>query len=85
MSKSECFDFCDKTYVVDDISRHGGPWDRGSADSYYQRGVNPHYYDGDTFMSDRVEEADMTKDEILEYKAGYMHNEVVLKNFKDYG
>ena len=23
--------------------RHGGPWDRGSADSYYGRGSNPHY------------------------------------------
>ena len=23
--------------------RHGGPYDRGSADSYYQRGEDPHY------------------------------------------
>ena len=22
--------------------RHGGPWDRGSADSYYGRGYGPH-------------------------------------------
>ena len=36
-------------------------------------------------MSDRVEEVNMTGDEILEYKAGYMYNEVILKNFKDYG
>jgi len=24
--------------------RHGGPFDRGAADSYYDRGHNPHYY-----------------------------------------
>ena len=23
---------------------HGGPYDRGSADSYYGRGRDPHYY-----------------------------------------
>ena len=22
--------------------RHGGPFDRGGADSYYRRGMNPH-------------------------------------------
>ena len=24
--------------------RHGGPYDRGGADSYYRRGCRPHYY-----------------------------------------
>ena len=24
--------------------RHGGPFDRGGADSYYGRGLDPHYY-----------------------------------------
>jgi len=33
-------------------ARHGGPYDRGSADSYYQRGYNPHYYKGDTGSSE---------------------------------
>ena len=28
--------------------RHGGPYDRGSADSYYNRPRRPHYYKGDT-------------------------------------
>lgn len=55
--------------------RHGGPWDRGSADSYYWRQPEPHYYQGGTSMSPRVERADMTADEIAAYYAGYEHNE----------
>ena len=35
--------------------RHGGPWDRGTADSYYNRPKGPHYYVGPTAMSERVE------------------------------
>jgi len=64
--------------------RHGGPFDRGGADSYYQRGINPHYYVGDTGMSHRVEELDMTSEEIKAYMAGYWQNEE-LGNFKDWG
>ena len=26
--------------------RHGGPYDRGSADSYYRRPPRPHYFVG---------------------------------------
>jgi hypothetical protein len=55
--------------------RHGGPFDRGSADSYYGRGLNPHYYKGATYQSDRVEMADMTAEEIEAYYAGYDDNE----------
>jgi len=55
--------------------RHGGPYDRGSADSYYRRGYNPHYYKGDTGTSDRVTLKDMTPDEIVAYTAGYNDNE----------
>ena len=25
-------------------ARHGGPFDRGTADSYYSREFNPHYF-----------------------------------------
>ena len=56
--------------------RHGGPFDRGSADSWYGRGMNPHYYKGDTSRSEEVLEADMTDAEILAYHAGYMWNEL---------
>ena len=55
--------------------RHGGPYDRGGADSYYRRGYHPHYYVGATYMSDRVELADMTPEEVVAYRAGFDDNE----------
>jgi hypothetical protein len=56
-------------------TRHGGPFDRGSADNHYQRGWEPHYYVGDTSASERIELAQMTAQEIVEYTAGYNYNE----------
>lgn len=64
-------------------TRHGSPYDRGSADSYYRRGYNPHYYLGDTGNSPRVALKDMTPDEIVAYTAGYNDNEDE-GNFKDW-
>ena len=55
--------------------RHGGPFDRGAADSYYGRGYNPHCYEGDTAMSPRIERDSMTKEDIQAYTAGYLFNE----------
>jgi hypothetical protein len=55
--------------------RHGGPWDRGSADSYYGRGRTPHYYLGDTGQSLRIEEKDMSAEQVEAYQAGYDYNE----------
>ena len=63
--------------------RHGGPWDRGSADSYYRRKFNPHYFKGATYSSDRVDEQHMTAEEIAAYKAGLDQNENE-GNYKDY-
>ena len=54
-------------------TRHGGPFDRGSADSYYGRGRCPHYYVGGTGTSERVDT--LTPAEIQAYLAGYQHNE----------
>lgn len=71
-------------YMEDYDKRHGGPYDRGSADSYYGRGYNPHYYTGDTYQSDRVELQDMTPEEITAYTKGYNDNEED-GNFKDWG
>lgn len=56
-------------------TRHGGPWDRGSADAYYQRGFNPHYYVGATYSSPRVDRKDMTDSEIAAYAEGYREQE----------
>ena len=64
--------------------RHGGPYDRGSADSYYGRGFTPHYYKEGTMTSDRVELKDMTQDEIDAYNAGFDDNERE-GNHKDWG
>jgi hypothetical protein len=64
--------------------RHGGPYDRGGADSYYGRGFRPHYFVGDTYRSDVVELEDMTPEEITAYSAGYRDNEDD-GNFKDWG
>ncbi len=64
--------------------RHGGPYDRGTADSYYGRDYNPHYFVGDSYNSPRVELAQMTADEIIAYTAGFKDNELA-NNFKDLG
>ena len=64
-------------------ARHGGPYDRGMADSYYRRGYNPHYYLGDTGNTPRVTLKDMTPDEIVAYTAGYNDNEDE-GNYKDW-
>jgi len=55
--------------------RHGGPYDRGQADSYYGREYNPHYFTGASFNSTRIELADMSAQEIIAYTAGYRDNE----------
>jgi hypothetical protein len=51
--------------------RHGGPYDRGSADRYYGRSFKPHYYVQATGSSPLVEECDMTVEEIAAYTAGW--------------
>jgi hypothetical protein len=56
-------------------TRHGSPYDRGAADSYYERGRNPHYFIGDSYNSPRVTYKDMTPDEVEAYNAGYDDNE----------
>lgn len=64
--------------------RHGGPFDRGTCDSYYGRGYNPHYFVGDSYNSPCVEMAQMTAREIVEYTMGFKENEQA-RNFKDHG
>ena len=75
----------DVTFAKSETVRHGGPFDRGSADSYYGRGALPHYFVGDTHNSHRIENSEMTKQEVLEYYAGYEYNETVNMDFKDWG
>ena len=53
--------------------RHGGPYDRGTADSWYLRSQDPHYYIYDKSKNTKtlVSKSDMTPEEIEEYMAGY--------------
>jgi len=56
--------------------RHGGPYDRGGADSWYRRGRYPHHYTGTgSYDGKRIEEADMSPEEIAAYHQGYNDNE----------
>ena len=75
----------DVTFAKSETVRHGGPFDRGSADSYYHRGIQPHYYVGASITSERVEKDDMTEQELLEYYAGFEYNETVNQDWKDWG
>ena len=52
-------------------ARHGGPYDRGSADAYYRRPYEPHYYRGATYSSTRVNQVDMTIEELIEDTEGW--------------
>jgi hypothetical protein len=56
-----------------DRSRHGGLYDRGSADSYYHRAPDPHWYPEGTGHGERI--VNLTQEEIAEYMAGYEWNE----------
>ena len=52
---------------------HGYPFDRGSADSYYGRPRDPHYYPEGTYKGDKV--TNLTEAEIEAYHAGYDYNQ----------
>jgi hypothetical protein len=54
---------------------HGSPFDRGSADSYYHRGRDPHWYPEGTYKGERVGKEQMTAQQIQAYLAGYQYNE----------
>ena len=74
----------DITHGKSDIVRHGGPFDRGSADSYYGRGCNPHYFIHGTHTSPCVDREQMTDEQIKQYYAGFEYNETVLMDRKEW-
>jgi len=61
--------------------RHGGAWDRGSADSYYRRPYSPHKYVEGTMTSEKVES--LSADDLEAYEAGWNYNEA-LGDFKQW-
>jgi hypothetical protein len=56
-----------------DRKRHGSLFDRGSADSYYGRPQDPHWFPQGSYNGEPVQS--LTQAEIQEYLAGYDHNE----------
>lgn len=56
-----------------DRSRHGSLYDRGSADSYYGREKDPHWYPHGTYNGEKV--TSLTQEEVDEYMEGYKDNE----------
>ena len=52
---------------------NGGLYDRGTCDSYYRRGIKPHYYPYGTHKCKRV--TDLTPYQIKIYMKGYNDNE----------
>ena len=56
-------------------SAHGSPRDRGGADSWYRRGINPHWWPKGPGRGTKIVEADMTPDEVAAYHLGYSENE----------
>lgn len=67
---------------MENEARHGGPYDRGAADSYYRRPFRPHYFVAGSYTSPKV--TDLTAAEIEEYRLGFAANEAN-GDFKDYG
>lgn len=63
--------------------RHGGAYDRGSADAYYGRPYRPHYFVGGTGSSPEILEESMTADELSAYRAGF-DDQIKSGDFKDY-
>ena len=64
------------TYSIEDSfdrKRHGSLFDRGSADSWYSRPHQPHWYPNGSYNDPRIE--DLTPEQIAEYHAGYEDNE----------
>lgn len=72
-----------ETYKRSPFDRqHGSLYDRGSADSYYGRPRDPHWYPEGTGRGMKLPAK--TSAEVLEYEAGFRDNEES-GSFKDWG
>ena len=61
--------------MADLSTQNGSPKDRGSADRYYGRRYEPHYYPSGTGKGIRIIEVLMTKEQIADYKDGWDNEE----------
>lgn len=71
----------DNGIVLEGIPKHGSPQDRGSADAYYGRPFDPHWWPEGTGRGKRVEKEDMTIQQVLQYTYGYENED----DRKDWG
>ena len=71
----EQFEFMDKHGRYDEDKKHGAPFDRGSADAWYGRGPEPHFYPDGSYNGERIEEDKMTINQREAYWAGYTIHE----------
>ena len=62
-------------------AEHGSPLDRGSADRYYGRPYDPHYWPMGTRKGIRIDAEQMEPLQIAEYTYGY-ENETDRKNWR---
>lgn len=58
---------------------YGSPYDRGSADAYYGRAFNPHWYPQGN--GERTKAEDMTPEQVEDYRLGYTEED----DRKDWG
>ena len=65
-----------KSDITEFDTRHGSPWDRGTADSYYGRPRDPHWYPEGTGNGERIGRLHMSDAELDAYRAGYNWNEL---------
>ena len=57
------------------LPKHGSPQDRGSADRYYGRPYNPHFWPSGTEKGIKVTKSQMSKSEIEAYRYGFDNEE----------
>lgn len=57
--------------MYDEIPVHGSPQDRGSADRYYGRPYEPHFWPEGTSHGRKIVESEMSGNELAAYKYGW--------------
>lgn len=68
---NDAVDYIPCNYPKPKAISHGSPYNRGRADSWYEKDINPHYYPNGTYREPRIDLKDMTKDQIDAYIKGY--------------
>jgi hypothetical protein len=63
------------------MAKHGSPEDRGSADAYYGRPKQPHYYPNGTYNAPRIGPEKMTATQVRKYNEAY-DNETDRKDYR---